>query len=116
MSSLLQPPSSRVGLVLSPARPAGTEYRNGVGASDKRIPLVAGQDRLQLTPSGRVVVMLKSAWADGPAQLLFESVEFLGKLAVLPPRPRINLLRYYVIFLYSGTTSSFCIDVAVSPA
>jgi len=53
------------------------------------------QDRLQLTPDGRVAVALKTAWADGTTHLLFEPVELLTKLAVLTPRPRINLLLYH---------------------
>jgi hypothetical protein len=42
-------------------------------------------------------VALKSAWADGTTHLLFEPVELLAKLAVLTPRPRINLLIYHGI-------------------
>ena len=49
------------------------------------------QDRLRLTGDGRILLTLKTAWADGTRQLLFEPVEFLEKLAALIPRPRINL-------------------------
>ena len=55
------------------------------------------QDRLALTPEGRVVVTLKAVWADGTTCLLFEPVEFLEKLAALTPRPRINLVLYHGI-------------------
>jgi hypothetical protein len=34
-------------------------------------------------------------WADGTTHLVFEPTEFLSPLAVLVPRPRINLLLYY---------------------
>lgn len=37
-------------------------------------------------------VELKRMWADGTSHLLFEPLEFLEKLAVLTPRPRINLI------------------------
>jgi hypothetical protein len=55
------------------------------------------QDRLALTPEGQVVLTLKGAWADGTTHLLFEPIEFLEKLAVLTPRPRINLVIYHGI-------------------
>jgi hypothetical protein len=57
-------------------------------------PAVA-QDRLQLRADGRVVLTLKTAWADGTRQLLFEPVTLLEKLAALTPRPRINLVLYH---------------------
>jgi hypothetical protein len=57
-------------------------------------PAVA-QDRLQLRTDGRVVLTLKTAWADGTRQLLFEPVTLLEKLAALTPRPRINLVLYH---------------------
>jgi hypothetical protein len=54
-------------------------------------PAVA-QDRLRQLDDGRVVLTLKSAWADGTRQLLFEPLTLLEKLAALIPRPRINLV------------------------
>ena len=57
-------------------------------------PAVA-QDRLRLLDDGRVMLTLKSAWADGTRQLLFEPLELLEKLAALIPRPRINLVLYH---------------------
>jgi hypothetical protein len=52
------------------------------------------QDRLRLRADGRVLVRLKQAWRDGTTRLAFEPLEFLAKLAALPPRPAINLLLY----------------------
>jgi hypothetical protein len=57
-------------------------------------PAVA-QDRLRLLDDGRVVLTLKTAWADGTCQLVFEPLELLEKLAALIPRPRINLVLYH---------------------
>ena len=57
-------------------------------------PAVA-QDRLGLLADGRVVLTLKTAWADGTRQLVFEPLELLEKLAALTPRPRINLVLYH---------------------
>jgi hypothetical protein len=42
-----------------------------------------------------VAVKLKGAWRDGTTHLIFESLEFLAKLAALTPRPEINLLLYH---------------------
>jgi Putative transposase/Transposase zinc-binding domain len=53
------------------------------------------QDRLRLTPEGQVLLELKRPWSDGTSQLLFDPVEFLERLAVLIPRPRINLILYH---------------------
>jgi hypothetical protein len=56
-------------------------------------PTVA-QDRLQLTAEGQVVLQLRHPWADGTTHLLFDPLELLERLAVLVPRPRINLILY----------------------
>jgi hypothetical protein len=64
-------------------------------------PAVA-QDRLRLLADGRIVLTLKSAWADGTRQLLFEPLTLLEKLAALIPRPRINLV------LYHGVVAPHC--------
>jgi hypothetical protein len=57
-------------------------------------PAVA-QDRLRLLDDGRVVLTLKTAWADGTRHFVFEPLELLEKLAALVPRPRINLVLYH---------------------
>ena len=40
-------------------------------------------------------VELRHAWSDGTTHLLFGPVELLERLAVLTPRPRINLILYH---------------------
>src|SRR3989449_4656315 len=57
-------------------------------------PAVA-QDRLRLLDDCRIVLTLKTAWADGTRQLVFEPLELLEKLAALTPRPRTNLVLYH---------------------
>jgi hypothetical protein len=57
-------------------------------------PTVA-QDRLRLTSEGQVVLQLRHPWADGTTDLLFDPLEVLERLAVLIPRPRINLILYH---------------------
>jgi hypothetical protein len=57
-------------------------------------PPVPG-DRLSVTGDGQVMLQLRHRWADGTTHLVFDPVEFLGRLAVLVPRPRINLVLYH---------------------
>jgi hypothetical protein len=57
-------------------------------------PPVTG-DRLSVAADGRVVLRLRHPWADGTTHLGFEPTAFLERLAVLVPRPRVNLLLYY---------------------
>jgi hypothetical protein len=57
-------------------------------------PPVTG-DRLSVAGDGRVVLHLRHPWADGTTHLAFEPTALLERLAVLVPRPRINLLLYY---------------------
>jgi hypothetical protein len=40
-------------------------------------------DRVRRLDDGRIVLTLKTAWADGTRQLLFQPLELLEKLAVL---------------------------------
>jgi Putative transposase len=59
-------------------------------------PPVTG-DRLSVAADGRVVLRLRHPWADGTTHVAFEPMAFLERLAVLVPRPRINLLLYHGI-------------------
>ena len=38
---------------------------------------------------------LRQPWDDGTTHVVFDPIEFLGCLAVLVPRPRVNLILYY---------------------
>jgi hypothetical protein len=51
--------------------------------------------RLRVTGDGQVTLQLRHRWADGTTHLVFDPVEFLGRLAVLVPRPRTNLVLYH---------------------
>jgi hypothetical protein len=52
-------------------------------------------ERLSLSSAGQVLLRFRQPWRDGTTHLAFDPVEFLGRLAVLVPRPRINLLLYH---------------------
>jgi hypothetical protein len=42
-----------------------------------------------------VRVSLRAPWRDGTTDFVFDPVDFLGRLAVLVPRPRVNLILCY---------------------
>jgi hypothetical protein len=52
-------------------------------------------ERLHLTDDGRVRLSLRQPWRDGTTDFVFTPLEFLERLAVLVPRPRINLILYF---------------------
>jgi hypothetical protein len=53
------------------------------------------QDRLRRMGDDRILLTLKTPWADGTRHLLFAPMELLEKLAAFTPRPRINLILYH---------------------
>jgi hypothetical protein len=53
------------------------------------------EERIHLTDEGQVRLQLRQPWRDGTTDVVFDPVEFLGRLAVLVPRPRINLILYH---------------------
>jgi hypothetical protein len=55
---------------------------------------VAG-DRVRVTGDKQVQLELRHRWIDGTTHVVFDPVEFLARLAVLVPRPRINLILYH---------------------
>lgn len=68
-------------------------------------------ERLHLTDDGQVRLSLRQPWRDGTTDVVFDPVEFLGRLAVLVPRPRINLLLYYGVL---GARSAWRADVVTA--
>jgi hypothetical protein len=75
-------------------------------------PPVASE-RLALTDDGQVRVALRHPWADGTTHVVFDPVEFLGRLAVLVPRPRVNLILYYGVL---GARAAWRPEVVPGPA
>lgn len=61
----------------------------------RSLPAAGGGERLSLTSAGQVLLQFRHPWRDGATHAVFDPVEFLGRLAVLVPRPRINLLLYH---------------------
>lgn len=57
-------------------------------------PPLAG-NRLHRTGADDIALEFRRPWSDGTTHLVFAPVAFLARLAVLVPRPRVNLVRYY---------------------
>jgi hypothetical protein len=73
------------------------------------------QERLELLPGERVGLTLAHPWADGTLALVFDAVEFLEKLAVLIPKPRINLIAYHGILAPRARHRPAAVARAVPP-
>ena len=57
-------------------------------------PAVA-EERLELQPSGDIILRLKTPYTDGTTHLLFSGLEFVEKLAALIPPARVHLTRFF---------------------
>ena len=57
-------------------------------------PAIANE-RLKRNRAGQVVLQLKSPYKDGTTHIVMEPLEFMERLAVLVPRPRLHLIRFH---------------------
>ena len=60
-------------------------------------PAIAEQ-RLSLAGNGNVIVALKTPYDDGTSHVVLNPMEFMGRLAALVPKPRVNLTRFHGVF------------------
>ena len=60
-------------------------------------PAVSEQ-RLSLTPGGKVRYELKTPFRNGTTHVIFEPLDFIARLAALVPKPRVNLTRFHGVF------------------
>ena len=60
-------------------------------------PAIA-ERRLSLANNGNVVIALKTPYNDGTTHVVLSPMEFMGRLAALVPRPRVNLTRFHGVF------------------
>ena len=60
----------------------------------------ASDCRKMSTPSnnGNVVIALKTPYDDGTTHVVLSPMEFMGRLAALVPKPRVNLTRFHGVF------------------
>lgn len=56
------------------------------------------EQRLSISPHGRVRYQIKTPWKNGTTHVEFEPVEFIAKLAALVPPPRVHLTRFHGVF------------------
>ena len=95
------------------AKAAGFSLHAGVAArADRRDKLerlcryisrpAVAEKRLSLTANGQVRYGLKTPYRDGTTHVIFNPLDFLGRLAALVPRPRVNLTRFHGVFARGG--------------
>ncbi|HVW99070.1 MAG TPA: transposase, partial [Candidatus Babeliaceae bacterium] len=60
-------------------------------------PAISNQ-RLSLTPQGKIRYELKTPYRDGTTHIFFEPLDFISKLAALVPPPKVNLIRFIGVF------------------
>jgi hypothetical protein len=56
------------------------------------------EQRLSISPQGRVRYQLKTPWRNGTTQVEWDAVDFIAKLAALVPPPRAHLTRFHGVF------------------
>ena len=61
-------------------------------------------------------MQLRRPWADGTTHLVFEPRAFLSRLAVLVPRPRVNLVLYHGVLAPRAAWRREVVPTAASQA
>ncbi|HUF81464.1 MAG TPA: transposase [Burkholderiales bacterium] len=56
------------------------------------------EQRLSISPQGRVRYQLKTPWRNGTTHVEWDPVDFIAKLAALVPPPRAHLTRFHGVF------------------
>jgi len=56
------------------------------------------EQRLSISPQGRVRYQLKTPWQNGTTHVEWDAVDFIAKLAALVPPPRAHLTRFHGVF------------------
>jgi hypothetical protein len=77
-----------------------------------RPPLALGPAARQCR--GEIWLALRRRWADGTTHLRFDPLELLERLAVLTPRPRVNLILYYGVLAPRAAWRAALVPAAAS--
>ena len=56
------------------------------------------EQRLSIADNANVIYALKTPYDDGTTHVVLSPMEFIGRLAALVPRPRVNLTRFHGVF------------------
>ena len=78
-------------------------------------PAVA-TERLSVLPNGWLLYRLRHPWRNGATHVVFEPLEFVGKLAALVPPPMFNLVRYHGILSSAARWRSSIVPFAPEAA
>ncbi len=62
------------------------------------------EKRLSLTSNGNIRYQLKTQYRDGTTHVIFKRLDFIARLAVLVPKPRVNLTRFHGVFAPIAST------------
>ncbi len=73
-------------------------------------------ERLRVGAARRVVLEFRHPWSDGTTHLEFEPSVFLERLAVLVPRPRVNLILYHGVLAPRATWRAEVVRQQKTPA
>ena len=73
-------------------------------------PAIAEQ-RLSLASNGNVIVAFKTPYDDGTSHVVLSPMEFMGRLAALVPKPRVNLTRAYSMTWAQRLKRVFAIEI-----
>jgi hypothetical protein len=79
-------------------------------------PAGGGAGRAPAPGRRRIVLTLKTAWADGTRQIVFEPLELPEKLAALTPRPRINLVIHHGVLAPHSSWRARAVTYGAPPA
>jgi hypothetical protein len=60
------------------------------------------EKRLAITTYDKVRYQLKTPYHVGTTHVIFEPLDFIASLAVLVPKPRVNLTRFHGVFVRGG--------------
>jgi ribosomal protein S27E len=71
-------------------------------------PAIAEQ-RLSVASTGNVIVALKTPYDDGTSHVVLSPTEFMGRLAALVPKPRVNLTRFHGVFSPNSKLRKFVV-------
>ena len=73
-------------------------------------------ERVQTNAAGQVVLKLKTAWRDGTTHLVMSPLEFMQRLAVLVPRPRLHLIRFHGVLAPNAKLRALVVPQEPEPA
>ncbi|HIL96935.1 MAG TPA: hypothetical protein EYG51_13590, partial [Pseudomonadales bacterium] len=71
-------------------------------AEDSHIDPAIAEQRPAVASNGNVIVTLKTPYDDGTSHVVLSPMEFMGRLAALVPKPRVNLTRFHGVLSRGG--------------